>query len=125
MRPGGATAPGVSMQLAPDVARLVDDVKGQQWLHHRFSGECKRLQSHDEEKCWELEVDAAEALVEASLGCSIAVNGVCLTATEFDDATCTFGLAPETLRCTNLASLSSGERVNLERAAAISSRLTM
>ena len=65
---------------------------------------------------WELEVNGKVALEGATLGCSIAVNGVCLTATEFDDSKCTFGLAPETLRRSNLVSLKSGDPVNLERA---------
>jgi len=65
---------------------------------------------------WELEVEAKEALGQASLGCSIAVNGVCLTVTEFDDASFKVGLAPETLRRSNLGDLSSGSPVNLERA---------
>ena len=65
---------------------------------------------------WELEVEAQEALGQASLGCSIAVNGVCLTVTEFDDASFKVGLAPETLRRSNLADLSEGSPVNLERA---------
>ena len=65
---------------------------------------------------WELEVEASVALQQASLGCSIAVNGVCLTATEFDDKTFTVGLAPETLRRSNLGKLSPGSPVNLERA---------
>jgi len=51
------------------------------------------------------------------LGASIAVNGTCLTATAFDDTSVTFGVAPETLRCTNLGSLSPGSQVNMERAA--------
>lgn len=71
---------------------------------------------------WVLEVGASEVLDGAYLGCSIAVNGVCLTVTEFDTSTCTFGLAPETLRCTNLASLTSGSNVNLERAMAADGR---
>ena len=65
---------------------------------------------------WELEVEAQEALGQASLGCSIAVNGVCLTVTEFDDASFKVGLAPETLRRSNLADLNEGSPVNLERA---------
>ena len=65
---------------------------------------------------WELEVNAEEAVRGATLGCSIAVNGVCLTATEFDESKATFGLAPETLRRSNLASLKAGDPVNLERA---------
>jgi hypothetical protein len=62
---------------------------------------------------WELEVEASEALGQAYLGCSIAVNGVCLTVTRFDDSAFTVGLAPETLRKTNLQALSPGDRVNL------------
>mmetsp|Transcript_1525 Transcript_1525/g.2327 ORF Transcript_1525/g.2327 Transcript_1525/m.2327 type:complete len:219 (+) Transcript_1525:292-948(+) len=56
------------------------------------------------------------------LGASIAVNGTCLTATAFDDSTVTFGVAPETLRCTNLGSLNAGSKVNMERAAQQGSR---
>jgi len=65
---------------------------------------------------WELEVDASVALDQASLGCSIAVNGVCLTVTEFDESKFKVGLAPETIRRTNLEKLSAGDPVNLERA---------
>jgi len=65
---------------------------------------------------WELEVEASVALEQASLGCSIAVNGVCLTVTEWDDSTFKVGLAPETIRRTNLEKLASGDPVNLERA---------
>lgn len=58
------------------------------------------------------------AMGGCKLGDSIAVNGVCLTVTAFDEAerTLQFGLAPETLRRTNLGDLAPGQRVNLERA---------
>lgn len=49
------------------------------------------------------------------LGDSIAINGVCLTVTQFDDRTFTVGLAPETLKRTNLGDLTVGSAVNLER----------
>jgi len=62
----------------------------------------------------------------AYLGCSISVNGVCLTATELDFEKNEFkvGLAPETLRRTNLGSYtpSTEQRVNLERASEIGGR---
>jgi riboflavin synthase len=51
-------------------------------------------------------------------GASIAVNGVCLTVTAFDDESVSFDVIDETLRLTNLATLSVGQLVNLERAAA-------
>lgn len=64
--------------------------------------------------------DAQVVLEDVHLGDSIAVNGVCLTVTEFDDAKTTFkvGVAPETLRRTNLGDLRAGSNVNLERAVA-------
>jgi riboflavin synthase len=65
---------------------------------------------------WELEVEATVALEGASLGCSIAVNGVCLTVTEFDKHKFKVGLAPETIRRTNLERLVPGDPVNVERA---------
>ena len=64
----------------------------------------------------ELTVMGAKTVQEGYLGCSIAVNGVCLTATSIEGNKFTVGLAPETLRRTNLGKLQPGARVNLERA---------
>ena len=63
----------------------------------------------------------------AYLGCSISVNGVCLTATEldFDNNEFRVGLAPETLRKTNLNNYAvegKTRKVNLERASEIGGR---
>lgn len=58
-------------------------------------------------------------------GCSIAVNGVCLTVRSFDPEEAesfTFGIAPETLKRTNLGKLSKGSKVNLERAQQVGGR---
>ncbi|KAI9934219.1 hypothetical protein ASPWEDRAFT_415834 [Aspergillus wentii DTO 134E9] len=60
--------------------------------------------------------DCEEILTDAHLGDSIAVNGTCLTVTEFDRTSFKVGVAPETLRRTNLGSLKTNSRVNLERA---------
>jgi len=68
----------------------------------------------------ELTVKGNVVLDGAYLG--IAVNGVCLTATELDNDTFKVGLAPETLRRTYLGSLNSGASVNLERASEIGGR---
>ena len=64
------------------------------------------------------------AMEDAYIGCSIAVNGVCLTATSIDNQTAKFcvGLAPETLRRSNLGKLTKGSRVNIERALKANSR---
>ena len=55
-------------------------------------------------------------------GESIAVNGVCLTAMVDEAPWLTFDVSPETLACTNLASLQMGDALNLERAMQASSR---
>jgi len=53
---------------------------------------------------------------ELALGESLAVNGCCLTVTSADGNSASFDLLVETLNRTNLGTLSSGSRVNLERA---------
>lgn len=62
--------------------------------------------------------DVGTILEDCNLGDSIAVNGVCLTVTEFDKSEFKLGVAPETLRRTNLGELKPGSQVNLERAVA-------
>lgn len=61
-----------------------------------------------------LVVNATEVIKGMQVGDSIAVNGVCLTATTFDSGSFTAGVMQETLRRSNLGSLSAGNRVNLE-----------
>ncbi len=56
-------------------------------------------------------------------GESIAVNGVCLTATSIEGAEVGFDLAGETLRVTNLGELQPGSAVNLERSLRMGDRL--
>ncbi|KAF6142015.1 hypothetical protein GIB67_037983 [Kingdonia uniflora] len=72
-----------------------------------------------------MKISAKIVLDDVKLGDSIAVNGTCLTVTEFDTASSDFsvGLAPETLRKTSLIELVSGSLVNLERALQPSTRM--
>lgn len=56
-------------------------------------------------------------------GDSIAINGVCLTVTSFTPESFTVGVAPETLRITNLGALVEGSNVNLERAVRADTRM--
>ncbi|MFN3870699.1 MAG: riboflavin synthase [Aquificaceae bacterium] len=60
---------------------------------------------------------------EVKVGDSIAVNGVCLTATKIDKGLLFFDLSEETLRRSNLGFLKRGDYVNLERALRASDRL--
>ena len=48
-------------------------------------------------------------------GASVAINGVCLTATEMDGARAFFDVIQETLERTNLGRLAGGDEVNVER----------
>ncbi len=50
----------------------------------------------------------------ARIGDSIAVNGVCLTVVSKNNNELSFDLSDETLMATNLGSLKTGDRVNLE-----------
>ncbi|MFG1840142.1 riboflavin synthase [Micromonospora sp. NPDC049175] len=60
---------------------------------------------------------------DARHGDSIAVNGVCLTVVEVTDGVFTADVMGETLRRSALGALNVGDPVNLERAAALGSRL--
>jgi riboflavin synthase len=72
-----------------------------------------------------LEIVAPLVAAGARVGDSVAVNGVCLTATEVSEglARLAFDAVPETLSRTNVGSLRSGDRVNLERPLAVGDRL--
>lgn len=67
--------------------------------------------------------DCSDILADCHLGDSIAVNGTCLTVTEFNDKEFKVGIAPETLRRTNLGALQRLGRVNLERAVSAQTRM--
>jgi riboflavin synthase len=62
-----------------------------------------------------LVIGAGAAINGLEPGGSIAVNGVCLTATAVASGSFTMDVMPETLRRTNLGRLRPGDRVNLER----------
>ena len=82
------------------------------------------LNPHDETGGTSLTISSAsEILGDCHLGDSISVNGTCLTVTSFDKDSFLVGVAPETLRRTNLGSLKNGSGVNLERAVSASTRM--
>lgn len=97
-------------------------------------GEVVSLETKDDMTLWdgskgsgtEMAIKGDVVMEGAYLGCSISVNGVCLTATELDFDANTFkvGLAPETLRKTNLGTYTTHckRRLNLERASEIGGR---
>ena len=70
-----------------------------------------------------LSVATAIPMDELELGASIAVNGICLTVTNFGGGSFTADVSPETLSRSNLGALLPGSRVNLERALRLGDRL--
>ncbi len=60
---------------------------------------------------------------DIEIGHSIAVNGACLTVTDFSAHTLHVTVVPETLRLTNLNTLKKGDLVNLERAMQANARI--
>src|SRR5207249_554321 len=61
-----------------------------------------------------LAIEQAGVAGQLQPGRSVAVNGVCLTATRIEGATFFTDVVPETLRRTNLGPLRPGDEVNLE-----------
>ncbi|MBE9482414.1 MAG: riboflavin synthase [Chloroflexi bacterium] len=70
-----------------------------------------------------LAIATSNALQGIELGGSIAVNGVCLTITNFNANSFSVDMMPETLIRTNLGLLRVGDRVNLERPLVLGGRL--
>jgi len=66
-----------------------------------------------------LVVAAKQVLQGMEPGQSIAINGVCLTVTDFSVNSVSVDIMPETLSRTNLGLLSAGDGVNLERPIAL------
>lgn len=54
---------------------------------------------------------------------SIAINGVCLTAIEISNNTITADISSETIACTTFGKIRTGDKVNLEKALQLNSRL--
>lgn len=70
-----------------------------------------------------LTIKATKVLESTEAGSSIAVNGICLTVTDFTSNSFSFGIQPETLRRTNIGQLKVSDEVNLERAVALGGRM--
>jgi len=71
-----------------------------------------------------LTIECRRVLEDLTIGASVAVNGVCLTAVEVSERGFTADLAPETLDRSNLGDLRVGEGVNLERPITLAARLS-
>lgn len=73
--------------------------------------------------CKQFTIASHLAFDDIHIGDSIAVNGVCLTVTEFTEQYFKVTAVPETLRMTNLKALIPHQLVNLERALSVGDRI--
>ena len=67
-----------------------------------------------ESAAWKLRIKAERTPLGVALGDSVAVNGCCLTVTQFDATELGFDVLEETRRLTSFAHLTAGSAVNLE-----------
>ena len=88
-----------------------------------FTGIIEELEKVTSAQAGSLVIAANDVLPGIERGNSIAINGVCLTVTDFDTNSFSVDVMPETLKRTNLGLLSAGDRVNLERPVALGERL--
>ncbi|MBV9575147.1 MAG: riboflavin synthase [Gammaproteobacteria bacterium] len=77
----------------------------------------------NDQACKHFTISTVEPFNHLIIGESIAVNGVCLTVTNFTEQSFNVTAVPETLRLTNLNFLSINQTVNLERAMTACSRI--
>jgi riboflavin synthase len=73
--------------------------------------------------CQQLVIAPQLIFDDLHIGDSVAINGVCLTVTEFTPHAFSVTVVPETLRLTNLAQLQPGQLVNLERSLKYNARI--
>ncbi|BFL84105.1 riboflavin synthase [Shewanella baltica] len=85
---------------------------------------CEVVAIHKKDGLNTLEVAFEPDLHEGlAIGASVANNGVCLTVTQVVDDRVFFDVVEETLRLTNLANLSIGQSVNVERSLTFGSEI--
>lgn len=78
-------------------------------------GLCEVASVVDEPGLRRIRIQIGELSQGLDLGASVAINGVCLTATQVEAGSVLFDVVRETLDNTNLDGLEQGSRVNVER----------
>ena len=88
-----------------------------------FTGIVEEIGNVASAQAGRLVITAGKVLKGIKHGGSIAVNGVCLTLTDFDNNSFSVDMMPETLQRTNFGLLRPGDKVNLERPLALGGEL--
>jgi riboflavin synthase len=78
-------------------------------------GRCEIVAKRRKGALTTLSIDLGQLAEHLESGASVALNGVCATATQVCGTVATFQLVEETTTLTNLGELSAGEQVNVER----------
>jgi riboflavin synthase len=73
------------------------------------------LEFAERESAFRLQISTGKVREGLEMGDSIAVNGCCLTAVEWDKSSISFDLLAESVRLTSFQSAKEGDPVNLER----------
>lgn len=71
---------------------------------------------HESANSVRLTIQASTITSDINMGDSIAVNGICLTVTDYSKEAFSLDVMPETIKATSLHALKAGSPVNLERA---------
>jgi riboflavin synthase len=82
------------------------------------------VQIKNEHGCKHFSIQPVNTFADLTVGESIAMNGVCLTITDFTEQMFNVTAVPETLRLTNLDQLTFSQFVNLERAMPFNGRFS-
>lgn len=88
-----------------------------------FTGIVEEIGKVTSAQAGSLVIAASEVLTGMELGGSIAINGTCLTVTDFKANSFSVDVMPETLKRTNLGLLRAGDKVNLERPVTLGGQL--
>jgi riboflavin synthase len=80
----------------------------------------KKISNHRAAK---MKIKLGKIVKGLKIGDSVAINGVCLTAINISKDIAEFEMIGETIKKTNLGSLGSGDKVNIERSLKIGERL--
>ncbi|PQV64868.1 riboflavin synthase alpha chain [Abditibacterium utsteinense] len=86
-------------------------------------GHIESIEDVGEARHFTIAAPDADYLKDGQIGESIAVSGVCLTATQFSPTTFKISAVEETLRRSSLGARKAGDAVNLERAIQVGARL--
>jgi riboflavin synthase len=88
-----------------------------------FTGIIEEIGKISSASTTKLVISARQVVDGIKLGDSIAINGACLTVTDFDRASFSVDVMPETSQRTNLGQLTAGDGVNLERPTTLGGQL--